>query len=192
MTEPYIQFDFDKFVDAVHFVCELFSDRPSALGQVKLHKILYFADMTAFFDRGIPITGCEYQRQPFGPTARYLGKALKQLEASGKIEVMAANHYGYRRAHFHVLAPCLSNRLDPYDKQLLRDVSDWASGLSAVEISELSHDLPWRSVKQGERIDYATAGWLFPRKGPTDADVAWAEETAEQIASNKVAVKLDP
>lgn len=191
-AEPYIQFDEDKFTDAVHFVCELFSDRPEALGQVKLHKILYFADMTSFHDRGVPLTGCEYQRQPFGPTARYLGKALRTLEREERVTVSLSQVYGYRKARFDVTQPFRSNRLSDYEQKLLTDVAGWASGLTAIEISEISHDLPWQSVRQGERIDYVTAAWLFPSKGPSARDKAWAEDAAGLIESGRVAADLDP
>jgi uncharacterized phage-associated protein len=191
-SEPYIQFDYDKFVDAVHFVCGLFKDRPDALGQVKLHKILYFSDMISFFDTGEPITGCEYQRQPLGPTAVFLAKALKQLESEKRVTVNWRKVYGYKKAEFNVLEEPQSNRLSDYDRQLLRDVADWVSGKTAVEISELSHKKPWQSVLQGERIDYATASWLFPAKGPSQRDVQWAEEGAALILAGKAASDIDP
>ena len=191
-SEPYIEFDEDKFVDVVHYVCQLFKEQPDALGQVKLHKILYFADMTSFFETGQPLTGVEYQKQPLGPTARHLGKALKRLQESGKLKVSKRRVYGYNKADFEVMKPLESNRLTDHEMGLLRAVAEWASGLTAMEISEASHKDPWRSVKQGERIDYATAGQLFPRMGPTDADLKWAQDSAKLIESGQVNVRNLP
>jgi uncharacterized phage-associated protein len=191
-SEPNIRFDYDKFVDAVHFVCGLFKERPESLGQVKLHKVLYFSDMISYFDRGEPLTGCEYQKQPHGPTAQYLAKALKQLEAEKRVKVSWRKVYGYKKAEFEVLEQLKTNRLSDYDRQLISDVADWASGKTAVEISELSHKKPWQSVDQGERIDYATAAWLFPSKGPSQRDVQWAEEAAALIVAGKVPNSFEP
>lgn len=187
--EPYIRYDEDKFFDVVHYICELFAGAPDKLGQVKLHKILYFSDMTAFYERGVPLTGAEYRRQPFGPTALMLGKALRVLEQEGRIEVGKAKVFGYTKAHFRVLKPLTSNRLSPEDKELIKAVSDWASGLTAVEISDISHQDPWLSVRQGERIDYITAGWLFPRKGPSEADLAWAADAARKLQGGEAYVR---
>lgn len=189
MTEPYIEFDEAKFVDTVHYICELFSDRTDQLGQVKLHKILYFADMTAYYERGEPLTGVEYQKRPFGPTARFLGKALKQLSAEGRIEVTRTVVFGYRKAQFQTLKPLESNRLSMGDKTLIQAVADWAGGLTAVEISDLSHKLPWQTVRLGERIDYITAGMLFPQNGPISSDLEWARAAARQVESGTVHVR---
>lgn len=189
MTEPYIKFDEAKFVDTVHYICELFADRVEQLGQVKLHKILYFADMTAYYERGEPLTGVEYQKRPFGPTARFLGKALKQLTTEARLEVSKTTVFGYKKAQFRTLKPLESNRLSVEDKALIKAVADWAGGLTAVEISELSHDLPWQSVRQGERIDYITAGMLFPQNGPSKSDMEWARAAARQVESGAANVR---
>ncbi len=180
-AESYIKMNYPKFVDVVHYICEQFSDNPDALGQTKLHKILYFSDMVAFFERGEPLTGVEYQKQPRGPTARYLAKAIKDLEKAGKLTVSTKLVFGYKKAEFCVTKPLSSNQLSEDDKELIDAVCRWASGMTAVEISEFSHMQPWAGVKQGERIDYITAGLLFPRSGPTDSDRKWAEEAARTL-----------
>ena len=90
------QFDREKFKDVVHFAIHRATERhgPEALGNTKLHKIAYYADMLWFVAKGQPLTGAEYQRQRFGPTARHLTKCLAELEAAGRIRTTKRNYYG--------------------------------------------------------------------------------------------------
>ncbi|MEM9180721.1 MAG: Panacea domain-containing protein [Pseudomonadota bacterium] len=187
--ETYVKYDYSKFVDVVHYICELFSSQPEALGQVKLHKILYFADMTRFYETGVPLTGVEYQKQPYGPTARDLAKALKELESRALLEVNMRQVFGYKKVEFENVRPLQSNRVNDDEKELIRAVAEWARSKTAVEISEFSHQLPWESANLGERIDYATAGMLFPRK-VTQADLDWVNEAADQIQSGQARERL--
>jgi len=187
--EPYIEYDYNKFLDVVHYVCALFASEPEALGQVKLHKILYFADMTRFYETGEPLTGVEYQKQPYGPTARDLGKALKELASKNLLQVNMRQVFGYKKIEFENVRPPQSNRVNEDEKELLRAVAEWARSMTAVEISEYSHQLPWESAKLGERIDYATAGMLFPRK-VTQADLDWVNQAADQIQSGQARDRL--
>src|SRR6266849_9373459 len=64
-VDEQIQFDRAKLLDVVHYVCAKVP--VPELGRVKLHKNLYFADMLHFAATGRPLTGVEYQKQPFGP-----------------------------------------------------------------------------------------------------------------------------
>lgn len=187
--ETYIEFDYNKFVDVVHYVCGLFSSQPEALGQVKLHKILYFSDMTRFYESGKPLTGVEYLKQPYGPTARDLAKALKELESKHLLRVTMRQVFGYKKVEFQDVQPFQSNRLSDDEKELIEAVAEWARSMSAVEISEYSHQLPWESAKLGQRIDYATAGMLFPRK-VTEADLEWVHQAANQIQSGQARERL--
>ena len=60
-----VQFDREKFLEAVHYICTHCD--PRELGRVKLHKILYFADMLHYVGYGRPLTGEEYQKQNSAP-----------------------------------------------------------------------------------------------------------------------------
>jgi hypothetical protein len=66
--DPNPKVDLQKLKDVVHYICA--QCRQDELGNVKLHKILYFADMLHFLGSNRPLTGVEYQKQSFGPVAR--------------------------------------------------------------------------------------------------------------------------
>jgi hypothetical protein len=80
-----IQFDRAKFLDVVHYVCA--KTPVEELGRVRLHRILYLADMLHFTASGRPLTGADYQKQPFGPAARHLAWALETLQDNGSLDV---------------------------------------------------------------------------------------------------------
>lgn len=188
--EAAIQFDRDKFLAAVHWIVARFSATPDRLGRTKLHKILYYSDMLCFFETGTPLTGVEYQKQSHGPTARYLGWALKELEHSGKISAAFEEYFGHQKWNFISLTTPASNLLSEHEVRLLEEVSGFVEGHSAKEISNISHAAPWQLVKMGERIPYGTAAWLWPselRIHPKDLE--WANQTADLYAAMGVTLR---
>jgi hypothetical protein len=172
------QIDRVKFKDAVHFIVA--SCAPDELGRVKLHKILYFADMLHFLDAGKPFTGCEYLKQEFGPTARHLAWALSELEAAGRIRVQERQFHGFRKQDFHSLSQPDRSRLTNSEVDLLGKVIDFVCARTAREISELSHNAAWQLYRVGEVIPYYSAFFIVPTE-TTDEDVAWGEQTARQL-----------
>lgn len=167
------QFDRQKLMAAVHYVCSRQS--PSNLGKVKLHKVLYFADMLHFLRDGRPLTGVDYIKQQFGPTARHLGWALRELENRGKLRASERDFFGFPKADFLVIEAPSSEALSQDERSLLDEVSDFVCLRNAKEISELSHNAAWEAVDFGEVIPYFTAFALVPCE-VTDSDVEWAEQ----------------
>jgi hypothetical protein len=177
-----IQFDRAKLLDVVHYVCDKLP--PPELGRVKLHKILYFADMLHFAATGRPLTGVEYQKQPFGPVARHLTWAVRNLAAAGKLEVRRRDYFGFAKYDFIALEAPDTSRLSALERQLIDDVSAFVCAHSAREISELRHNAAWEGVAVGERIPYYTAFDLQPVE-ISDEDVEWGAAEAERIVAGR-------
>ncbi|MEM6626032.1 MAG: Panacea domain-containing protein [Pseudomonadota bacterium] len=175
------QFNKEKFRDVVHWICERFEDTPDKLGRTKLHKLLYFSDMFHYLDTGSPLTGVDYLKQPYGPTARHLGATLVDLVDSGTVDIVRRNYFGYNKYDFHVKSFLRSNLISEKEKFLLSEVCDFAGEKSAKEISDISHKDPWDSVAMGEVIPYDTAPLLLPRRAPTEQDVSWANNAVSKI-----------
>lgn len=176
------QFDRVKFKDVVHFVIAE-AERTfgvDRLGNVKLHKILYYSDMLRYLEVDQPLTGAEYQRQKFGPTARYLSKFLSELSIEGLISVTATNYFGYPKKDYRSLIVPNTNRLSPDEISLLTTMTAFVCGRTATEISEFSHDDVWKSVRMGQRIPYFAAFALFP-VDVTDADLDDATKEAAKL-----------
>jgi uncharacterized phage-associated protein len=174
-----VQFDRPKLKDVVHYIVSRFED-PRDLGNVKLHKILYFSDMLMYAATGAPVTGVEYQKQQFGPVARHLTWALKALAKDGRITARREEYFGFPQLHLRASTPPPLEQLSDLERRLIDDVIDFVRGRSAREISDLSHTAVWESRKTGETIPYFTAFSLVPTV-VTDADVAWGVEEARRL-----------
>lgn len=177
MEESYILFDRDKFRDVVLHICN--RCEPRDLGNVKLHKILYLADMMHFVSTGRPLTGVDYIKQRFGPTARSLSATLDALARDGAIRIETVDYFGFARKQFVPLQQS-NARLTNAELELLDDVIEFVHGRSAKAISDLSHNAAWNAAEMGERIPYASAYGLMPVE-ITDADMAEAIEDARRI-----------
>jgi len=165
--------NYDRLLNVVHYVCS--QCEPTELGNVKLHKILYFSDMLHFVSTGHALTGVEYQKQRFGPCARHLSKVIDDLRQAGRLRVELRDFYGFKKMDYiSLIKPSLEVLHNQGAISLIDEVIDFVCGRSAKEISELSHTAAWEAVEFGERIPYLSAYWL---KQPeiTDKDVAEAE-----------------
>ena len=171
MQESYITFDRPKFKDVVLYVCG--NCQTSELGNVKLHKILYFADMLMFMHSGKPLTGVDYIKQQFGPTARHLTWAINELAAEGALRVETRNYFGFEKKDFIAIVQPSANAFGTDEIQIMNDVIDFVCARSAQAISELSHDMAWQMAEMGERIPYAAAyGLQPPEVAQSDIDAA--------------------
>jgi len=177
-----VQFDREKFKEAILLLTT--HCPPEELGNVKLHKMLYFADMMNFLEEGRPLTGVDYLKQKFGPTARHLTSAVDELAREGRLSVREAEYHGFYKKDYVAVAPFAAIRLSTREQQLLREVADFVRGKTAKQISEISHNAAWEAAELGEVIPYFTALQLVPVE-VTDTDRAWALETANAHAGSR-------
>lgn len=177
---PRFQFDREKFKEAILLIA---SHCPTAeLGNVKLHKILYFSDMLFYLHEGRPITGAEYIKQKFGPVAKHLTATVNELVADGLLACDEVEHFGVYKKNYIVKNEFSGNRLSDQEIVLVREVCDFVRGYSAKEISEISHDSAWKIVEIGETIPYHSSLQLIPSE-ITESDLNWAFETARAHAT---------
>jgi hypothetical protein len=173
---PEVHFNREKFLAAIHHIIAQCSDRTHALGKTKLHKSLYYSDMLHFFVTGEAITGVEYIKAPFGPTARYLDWGLQELSARGLISVEMEDYFGLGKYKYVARSLASSALLSERERALIGEVVEFVCEHSAREISEFSHAQPWLDARMGERISYASAHQLVPGTAPTQADREWARD----------------
>jgi hypothetical protein len=177
------QFDREKFKDVIHVVVDHVAARygTEALGNTKLHKILYYSDMLKYLDSGQPLTGAEYQRQKVGPTARHLTWALNQLDAEGRVTTIKRNYYGYSKSEYHSHRSPDVSRLSESDLKLIEHMAAFVCAKTAAEISDFSHDEVWASVPMGEHIPYYAALAMIPTDEISDEEVERAADEAVRI-----------
>lgn len=178
MPEENVQFDRAKFKDAIHYICA--KCPADELGKVKLHKILYFADMIHFIDTGTSLTGVQYQKQKFGPMARHLNWAIDELQRENRLRVEKRDYFGFEKIDYHALGEVDNHRLSDAARRVLDEVMEFVRSRSAKAIGELSHNAAWEAVEIGDVIPYYSAFGLYPA-AVTDADVDAAVSEARKI-----------
>lgn len=158
---------------------------PDRLGAVKLHKVLYYADMLSYLDTGQPVTGAEYRKRPFGPTCDAVLPVLDELQASGTIEVQKVDYHGYLRKQFQLTGSPDTNYLSEDEKSTLDEMVDFVcNNNSARTISDFSHDMVWEMVEFGDVIPYYNSILMIPTDASSDA-AEWAETEAAQVADTR-------
>jgi hypothetical protein len=170
-----VQFDYMKFRDVVHVIAERCpQDR---LGRVKLHKTLYFSDMFSYVATGKPLTGAEYRKQPRGPMASSLARALKELVANGALVLRRENYFGFEKDVFDVAEPAPRNRLTDAEVALLDEVIKFTClDNNARAISEFSHTRAWESATVGEVMPYRQAFLMFSSSDDDDDEALTRQE----------------
>jgi Protein of unknown function (DUF4065) len=155
------RFDFDqrKFKDLLLYVAEQLGDDPT-FGETKLNKVLFFSDFEAYKMLGRPITGAEYQKNKFGPTARLYTVMRDELIRWNQLRVerkMVVDHVQ------DVVAPhAIKPNLAQFSKAELKIVDAVIAEMrqyTNTEASDESHkrSAGWLARKLGETIPYSSA-----------------------------------
>src|SRR5438105_4923785 len=87
-----MQADDNKAKELILFIALESEDDPG-FGMVKLNKLLFASDFSAYLHRHEPITGQEYQKIQFGPALRRMLPLLSELRQAGHAEVQKATRF---------------------------------------------------------------------------------------------------
>lgn len=156
-------YDEAKFTELLLYVAErLRGDR--AGGATKLNKVLFFAELTQLRRHGTVISGCEFQKLAHGPAPRRLLPVRKRLIADGAAELVDQDFLGRPQ---QCLVPKRDAEVSVFSAEELAtidDVLDQLAGLTATQVSDLSHEEPgWQLTELGETIPPAAAFLGFPQ-----------------------------
>ena len=174
----HVQFDREKLKAVILHVVGTVA--PARLGAVKLHKVLYFADMIFYATTGRPITGAQYRKRPFGPTCVALLPTLRDLEREGAVFTTTVDFFGRRKTEYHLRSEPAAGRLTQDELALIDEVADFVCNQnSARSISDYSHQAPWELTEFGEVIGYDTALLLFPTEPSPEAFEIVGTEAAQ-------------
>lgn len=178
ISGPQFQFDAAKFKELVLYICAKCD--PSKLGAVKLHKVLYYADMLRYVETGQPITGAVYRKRPLGPTADALLRAISDLQRDGALDVNSVSFFGFQKKEFRAKRKPDLEKFSASEVSFVDEVIAFVcEENTAKEISELSHSLAWEAVGFGEVMPYYSAFLMFKEQVPEEAFNLGSEEIAE-------------
>ena len=150
---------FQRLTEAVYFVCEKASAHPERLDQIKLNKILWYADASAYLRRGESITGEVYIKKPFGPVARHNRIAVNQLETAGVLRRgRAASGSGHWNTHFDMTGDFEIALLSDDDRETIDRVytSIVDGGVTSMDISARTHGEIWQLAERDEELPLYT------------------------------------
>lgn len=140
-----------RMKEAILYVSRKAADQ-KFFGLVKLNKILWRADFRAFRERGLPVTGRQYQRQAQGPVAvdmpPLLGEMLRE-----NILVWADTDVPRERRPSANADPNLSF-FSPDDIRYLDEAIEYYRNLSATDASDDSHGVAWKVRNDGDPMPY--------------------------------------
>ena len=178
--------DIDTKLRELVLLIATLSEGDEPFGKIKLNKLMFFADFTAYRHLGKSITGHEYIRKPHGPVPKKLIQVIPALGSSSKTDpdifVRKQDYYGndlYRPIAKRI--PDISWFTFPEIKIIENVVKEWR-GKSAKDISEISHRFAgWSLAKPGESIPYEVA-LVGRRREPTDHELIRGKSLAQLIA----------
>lgn len=150
-------FNFAALVEAIHFICDKASSDPEQLDQIKLNKVLWYADAQSYMKTGASITGTTYLRKSFGPVAKGNRPAVTKLEEDGILRRGKVAGSGHWNTHFDVIQPCARSVLTESDIEIINDVYDAVvAGHTSMAVSERTHGEVWELAGQDEVLPLYT------------------------------------
>ena len=185
MTKP--AFDKDKLKAAIHYVMERVLDRPSDLGAVKLHKVLWFTDLELMYALDRTLCGETFLRMAQGPWGSHVDKAIKSLVTAGTIAERQGSSHGYQqRLFFSLCRPDLSLFSPDEISVLDRMIEIVCFGHTATSISAATHDRVWQLTP--EKGVMSAAG-VFDRLivPPDEPTRTWASRPLDDAATSSLA-----
>jgi hypothetical protein len=157
MAAQSFKIDDRKFKDLILYVAARLQDDPS-FGETKLNKTLFFSDFEAYRLLGEPITGAEYQRNHYGPTARIFTILRDQMLRDGEISVEPRIIAEYTQ---NVITPLAGPQtgFSPEQREIIDAVIERMRPFNNVQVSDKSHEhsAGWRAMKSGATIPYSSA-----------------------------------
>lgn len=142
-------------------------------GRVKINKAVVRSDVEHFRRYGTTITGASsFQKQQFGPVPNGVLKALKSLEAEGKIaHRRVSTPVGEREEYVALEEPDIS-KFSAAEIDVVHLALSQLRHLSALEASERTHDALWDEVEPFGQIPVKAAA--FAPSAIDEDTLAWA------------------
>jgi hypothetical protein len=142
-------------------------------GAVKLNKILFYADFTAYLTLGESITGTEYFALPEGPAPRRMKPIREEMREQNEIVIQEIAKPGLPNPQHRIIAlrqPDLSGFRGDHIAlvdQLIRRF--WLE--TGTDLSKHSHGfLGWQTARREETIPYSVAAFDAQHFTETDED----------------------
>lgn len=143
-----------KFKEVLLYILNKVGAKPN-VGETVIYKLLYFIDFDFYEKYEEQLMGAMYKKNTYGPTPVEFKVIVREMIKNREVVPVNKEYFKYpQRKYLPLREPDLSV-LRAHEKELIDEVLDRLSDMSAREISEYSHkDVPWMGAKFGDIIDY--------------------------------------
>ena len=148
-------YDEVKLEEAIQYICAT-ATAEDRLGAVKLNKILFYADMLQFAERGESITGASYAKRPRGPVPKQVTAATADLERKGRLKVDNISSFDMVRREYTVFDQPDLTVFKVGEVERLNQMVRYVCSYTAKDIGEISHTDVWHAADMGEDLPYPT------------------------------------
>ena len=136
--------------------------RPN-VGKTVLYKLLYFCDFNYYELYEEPLTGAAYRKINYGPAPCEFEKIIEEMKKEGQIIEITTKYYNQPQLKYLPQVEPDLNKLTARQKEVIDRVIESLASLDATKISNYSHeDIPWKSTKEKEIIDYELVFYRTP------------------------------
>lgn len=144
----------EKLTNLILYILERCAGKPN-IGETVLYKLLYFCDFNYYEIYEEHLSGATYRKLANGPVPREVSAILSDMEAAGQLKSLTVDYFGYSQKRYLPLVSANKKLFNGAELEVVNNVLDKLSGMSATEISEYSHgDMPWKASKDRQVIDY--------------------------------------
>ena len=157
------EINMQKFKHLILYILEKCAGKPN-IGETVLYKLLYFSDFNYYELYEEHLSGATYRKLPNGPVPLSVDVVLKTMVDNEELQLFKTNYFGYTQKRYMPLVGADLRLFNGAEKEVVDNVIEILSGMSATDISHYSHeDMPWKASKDLEVIDYELA---FYRTAP--------------------------
>ena len=176
------ELQWDKFVAAVAYLAQR-SINDANFGELKLVKLLYYADCAAYQRTGKPITGAAYIKMPHGPYPDRWQAIIGSLQSNRTLQ-LSREHVGdqYVRKHWLPGENAETAALTEQDKKHLDEQLRHFAKFNGAEIEQYSHDeLAWHATPDLGEMPYELSGIRRPSFPPDEETIARGRRIAKRL-----------
>lgn len=129
-------------------------EKCTRFGMIKLNKIIWRADFTAFEQRHSPITGAGYHKLKLGPAPVEMRPILEQMRDRGEIEVDSIDLDSRSEKRVVAVLPANINYFSGADRKIIDAAIEYYWNKTGMEASDDSHGVAWKTRAEKEKIPY--------------------------------------
>ncbi|MDR2624521.1 MAG: SocA family protein [Methanobrevibacter sp.] len=143
----------EKIKQFIHYIIHKCEGKPN-FGKTVLLKLMYFSDFNNYELYETQITDETYIKRKWEPIPSHFDDICEELKNEEKIESKQVPVITHDRNWHYSLKEPDTLLLSKNELEVIDDVLDNLSNMTAAEISEYSHgDKPWRVAKFHETLD---------------------------------------